>query len=194
MHNDTDNPSVPAASDAASAVAKPSGRRQFLIMLAMVLGTLAASYGLFYATLGGDVWNTTNAGEFVTPVQTVEALDLKLANGAPFSVEAEGLWWLLVAAPGGCSADCRLSTEQMRALHVLITKDATRVRRALLAPAGSVLDEAFPKLERLRGTGLAEGVYLVDPAGVLVLRYPLGDSGALVQKDLKKLLKISRLG
>jgi len=175
------------------------GRTQFLLMMAIVAVTLGGSYLLFYFSQDGNVWNTTNEGEFVENL-SLEELQLRTDQGVP--VTAGGLWWLLIVAPDSCAAECATSLSQMRALQVLITKDATRIRRALLVPNGAVGAEiatTYPKLQRLQAEspaalGLAAGIYIVDPAGVFVLRFDLGDSGAKVQKDLKRLLRYSRIG
>jgi hypothetical protein len=89
----------------------------------------------------------------------------------------------------------------MRQLHVLLNRDQDRVRRALLFRHGveptSVADfEArFPKLEVLLGDdSLAAGVYVIDPHGNVILRYPYADAGKPVLDDLKKLLKASQIG
>jgi len=82
----------------------------------------------------------------------------------------------------------------------LLTKDATRVRRALVLPGSTSaeLGEQYPKLVQLSRDSATEtpatGIYIVDPTGVLVLRYPLEDSAVDIKKDLKRLLKYSQLG
>ena len=47
-------------------------------------------------------------------------------------------------------------------------------------------------MERI--AGLEPGLYIVDPLGNLVLRYPLGAAGNSVLDDLKRLLKVSQIG
>ena len=178
---------------------KNPGRTQFLLMMGIVVLTLGGSYLLFYFSQNGNVWNTTNEGEFVEN-KTLDDLQLLTNQGVP--VTPAGLWSLLIVAANECGADCATSLSQMRALQVLITKDATRIRRALLIANGTISAEiaaTYPKLMRLQanqqaGAELAPGIYIVDPAGVFVLRFELGDTGAKVQKDLKRLLKYSRIG
>ena len=86
----------------------------------------------------------------------------------------------------------------MRSLQILLTKDATRLRSALVLPGqiSEQLSQRYPKLVQLAASSiqLPAGVYIVDPTGVLVLRYPLVDSATDIQKDLKRLLKYSQLG
>gem|GEM_PF-1025998 len=109
-------------------------------------------------------------------------------------------WWLLAVANDGCDADCVDALQHMRSLQVLLTKDATRLRRALVTPnpAAEQLSAEYPRLKQLsrepQSEAPANGIYIVDPTGVLVLRYPLVGSAADIQKDLKRLLKYSQLG
>lgn len=175
------------------------GRTQLIIMMVIVALTLGGSYLLFYFSQDGNLWGTTNEGEFVTDL-TIESLQLRTDQGVPLA--PGGLWSLLIVAKGECGQECETSLSQMRALQVLITKDATRIRRALLVTGGSIdesIGATYPRLLRLRGDSpaaaeLAAGIYIVDPAGIFVVRFDLGDTGAKVQKDLKRLLRYSRIG
>ena len=187
--------------------AKPAGRGQLIAMLFIVLGTLGGSYLLFYISTKIGPWNTVERGQFVEPIISFADIALTKTDGTPF--QAKGLWWLLVVTPASCDSPCELALSQMRALQVLLTKDATRVRRALLAPATpaskmAVIAERYPKLEVLSATtstlstaegSIENGIYLADPHGFLVLGYPLEEaSGTKVKKDLVRLLKYSRSG
>ena len=51
--------------------------------------------------------------------------------------------------------------------------------------------------ERFRSAGeqrLADGVYIVDPPGNVVLRYPLEAGVDVVAEDLIRMLKVTRSG
>ncbi len=184
-----------------------AGRSQLIAMLAIVLGTLGGSYLLFYISTLAGVWNTVEQGEFVEPTIAFADMALTRADGTP--LQANGLWWLLVVTPASCESDCELALSQIRALQVLLTKDAMRLRRALLAPQTppskiAIIAERYPKLEVLNTAtstlsiaagGIEKGIYLADPNGILVLGYPLEEaSGTKVKKDLVRLLKYSRSG
>jgi cytochrome oxidase Cu insertion factor (SCO1/SenC/PrrC family) len=174
-----------------------AGRSQLVVILLVAGFSMAGAYLVFFLASSGGVWGTTNNGEFVTPAMTMEALDLRDAAGT--SATADGHWWLWTVAPGGCGEQCRFAVERLRQVHALLNKDASRVRRALVTSAPGLepppgLDVS--DLERLVGPadGLASGIYIVDPIGNLVLRYPLSDAGEAVLEDLKRLLKVSQIG
>ncbi len=171
-------------------------RRMLLAMFAIAFLTLGGSYLLFYSAREGGVWGTTNQGEFVDPPLTVADLGLKGTNGELLS--EGGSWWLWVVADGDCRGECESAVHQLRQLHILLNKDSDRVQRGLVTEPGispSLLAD-YPGVQHLTGslTTLAEGIYIVDPIGNLVLYYPLADAGKPVLTDLKKLLKLSQIG
>ena len=87
---------------------------------------------------------------------------------------------------------------QLRQLHVLLNRDAPRVRRALVSGEHQDLQmyqDVYPGLAHLVVAGpLRNGVFIVDPIGNLVLWYPFGDAGKPVLEDLRRLLKLSQIG
>ncbi len=172
-------------------------RRLLLVIFAIAFASLGGSYLLFYLTQSSGVWGTTNKGEFVSPPLHVADLKLASPDGEPFA--APDSWWLWVNVDTSCDAECEHALHQLRQLHVLLNKEAPRVRRALVtAPdfAASDVLAAYPQMSHLVGTApsLQRGIYIVDPIGNLVLRYPLADAGAPVLDDLKRLLKLSQIG
>jgi cytochrome oxidase Cu insertion factor (SCO1/SenC/PrrC family) len=172
-------------------------RRQLLAMFAIALLTLGGAYVLFYLARDAGVWGTTNQGAFVQPPLRVAELGLVSESGDLLA--PDGSWWLWTVAPNGCSVTCETAVHQLRQLHVLLNKDAQRVRRALITGSGaepSAVLSRFPKLAHFfdPGGALEEGVYIVDPIGNLVLFYRLSQAGKPVLDDLKRLLKLSQIG
>lgn len=168
-----------------------------ITILSVSVLSLGGSYGLFYLARQGEVWGTTNNGEFVTPPATVGSLNIRDQQNQPMA--ETGTWWLWVVSSGDCEGACDQALHQLRQLHALLNKDANRVRRALVQNGVSrspALAERFPKLKFLSGQieSLEPGIYIVDPIGNLVFRYPFADAGKPVLEDLKKLLKVSQIG
>jgi cytochrome oxidase Cu insertion factor (SCO1/SenC/PrrC family) len=176
-------------------------RTQLVAILAIALASLGGAYLLFYLARDGGLWGTVNQGAFVN--SPVTAADLAVRTGSGENFDPGGTWWLWVVPQGRCADACRDALQQLRQLHVLLNRDAARVRRALLteavsgsAGAAADLTRRFPRLELLSGNlaGLQRGIYVVDPIGNLVFHYPLEDTGAAVLDDLKRLLKVSQIG
>jgi hypothetical protein len=177
--------------------ANSRGRRQLIIMLLIATASLGGSYALYYASLSGGPWGTTNKGSFVDPPVSLDALALVDADGV--ALEEARTWWIWVVRAEPCDPACAEALHQLRQLHVLLHRDADRVRRALVSPSQlprGDLEALYPDLEFLTGQveGLTPGIYIVDPHGNLVLRYPLDAAGKPVLEDLKRLLKVSQIG
>ena len=175
----------------------PSGRRQLLVIMGIALITLGGSYLLFYFASQSGGWGTTNHGEFVSPPITRQELGWDFAN------PADGQHWFLWVVGGAeCADACQQKVKDMRALHILLTAEAGRVRRAVSSLDGAEyeLSEPFPKLQRVRlvvpgrAAGLREGVSTVDSNGNLVFYYAMDVDPKLILEDLKKLLKVSQIG
>jgi hypothetical protein len=180
-----------------------SNRTQLLLLLGItVISVLGASL-LFQSARSGGVWGTTNKGTFVQP--PVVVADLRIRDEPGSLLTGTGNWWVWVVPQGECVEDCRHALHQLRQLHVLLHRDAGRVRRALVEEgAGGAeaelrhadLIQLYPELALLSGevTTLARGIYIVDPIGNLVLHYRMEDAGKPVLEDLKRLLKVSQIG
>lgn len=177
--------------------AKAGGRKQLILMILIAAGSLGGSYALFYAAQSGSIWGTTNHGAFVDPPVDARALVIVDAQGSPLA-DSE-TWWLWVVRSEPCDAGCAEALHQLRQLHILLNREADRVKRAVVTPAPidpGGLEQLYPDLEFLTGRveGLTPGIYIVDPLGNLVFRYPLEAAGKPVLEDLRRLLKVSQIG
>lgn len=177
------------------------------LLIALTVAPVAASYGLYY------LWQpvrTVNYGELIEPRPLPDPA-LALADGKPFRFsQLKGRWLLVTVAPGACDAQCDRSLLYMRQLRLTQGKNADRVERVWL-----VNDAAVPRSEvaaqyegnwivRGRDDGLlarfsAPGepsghIYLVDPLGNLMMRFPRDPDPKLMIKDLARLLKASQIG
>jgi cytochrome oxidase Cu insertion factor (SCO1/SenC/PrrC family) len=180
-------------------------RRSRLTLVALFLVAvlpLVASYLLFFAVRDEGPWGTTNHGELLDPLLPSTGL---IAAGREGRADAPlaGSWWLLLVAQDGCDEACVAASERLKALHVLLNKDADRVRRGYhqisAEQDGAGWDRvstADPMIERVVGelAALAQGIYVIDPLGNVVLHYDYAAAGKPVLEDLKKLLKVSQIG
>ncbi|MBV0933928.1 hypothetical protein [Marinobacterium weihaiense] len=111
----------------------------------------------------------TNKGELLQPVQSLEQW-----GGQP--QRHTGHWSLVWVPAGECLPVCGEQLERLRRIHDALGRNADRVR-------------VMPEY-----SGLAPGVWVVDPLGNLVLKYPLAYEGQALLSDMRRLLKASRLG
>ena len=171
-------------------------RVQVVIMLiALPLLSVGAGWVLFYLQ-GNVTLETTNQGTFVDGV-TVAELELQDPDGTV--MHEGGSWWIWMVDEQ-CASACEETLAGLRQLHVRLNKDAPRVRRALVAEnleVNPALREHFPELVFLKAPAadvLERGVYIVDPIGNVVFRYPARTPPQPVLNDLQRLLKVSQIG
>src|SRR5690606_6621261 len=124
----------------------------------------------------------------------------------------KGRWILLTVVGGACDHACAEKLYFVRQTHASLGKDRDRVQQVLLVTDATPLPppvlEAHPALVVLRvapqelapllpveaGTTHADHIYLVDPLHNLMMRFPPDPDPAKTRKDLRKLLKASRIG
>lgn len=167
-----------------------------------------------------DIWQpgaTTNHGELIYPPMVVDAAAMRNLEGEPFAPEDfRGHWTIGYVSDGDCLGLCQERLFHMRQVRVALGKDRERVERLLLTTAAgrdnaNVADvlqmypglaaatrpesDGIPVAGSRNGAMPREGeMFIVDPQGNLMMRYP-EDAGPMdLLEDLRKLLRASRFG
>ena len=153
----------------------------------------------------------SNLGELVQPARPISADGLEPLDGRADPL-LDGHWTLVVVARRGCEAACAEALRRMRQNRLALGKDMDRVQRVLVVPAGAPRPdvEAWLRAEpgvrvvtasaqwdgRLRGEdAVVPGlVYLIDPQNFVILRYDLDHPDSAMVKDLKRVLRVSKIG
>jgi hypothetical protein len=154
----------------------------------------------------------TNYGELIEPQRPVPALPLKALDGADFDLrELRGHWVLLMVDGGDCAEPCVDKLFHMRQQRTMTGKDRERVERVWLitdaAPLPIMLMREFegthfvrvpaPPLRDLLplpetpGARLEDHIWIIDPAGNLMMRWPKNPDPSRTKRDLSRLLKAS---
>ena len=183
-------------------------RRTLLLLALVCVLPVVASYLAFY------VWQPdgrTNYGELITPTPLPTA-GLQAAAGQPplTAAEFEGRWTLVHAGPAACGEPCLAALHTLRQVRLAQGKEMERVARVWLltdhAPAAAIPGEdadglriariaADPAwLAALPGAATGAHIYLVDPLGNAMMRFPPAADPKRMVKDLQRLLKYSALG
>jgi cytochrome oxidase Cu insertion factor (SCO1/SenC/PrrC family) len=166
----------------------------------MVLAALA--YWLGWAPGTSD-----NYGELIAPRVLPDA-ELARAEGAAFRLsELRGRWVMVQVDTPACDQYCERKLYFMRQVRRALGADAGRVERLwLLSGPGEPSARLLAAIEGTRvvrhNAGLiaalparertGDHIYLIDPGGALMMRFPRDpDPGAMV-KDLRRLLRYSR--
>ena len=167
-------------------------RTQVVIMIvALPLMVLFGAYSLIFLAQQEELRDTTNFGEFVDPPLLAGELGLTDAAGQP--VDGRAFWWVWVVA-SECAAPCRQALDGLAQLRELLAENAAKTQLALVlkgpgALPASAVGAAHRQFRSAGEATLADGVYLVDPAGNVLLRYDLTAGAVPVAEDLQKLLK-----
>ncbi len=184
-----------------------SGRIKMLLVLLVCAAPIIASYVSYYF-LRPD--GRTNYGVLLE-VKPLSTAPLALLDGKPFAMsEFKGKWVLVTVDGGACSEACIKKLYAMRQVRLAAGKEKDRVERAwlvndsaalstmtmreydgtrMLRAEGAAVLKELPALQRLE-----DHIYLIDPLGNLVLRFPRDADPARMKKDLDRLLKYSRIG
>lgn len=158
-------------------------------------------------------WKPTgqSMGELISPPKLIDrSLTQQDSKGHavhPFSNEK----WSMVFVADQCEKLCMAKLQDMRQIHVSTYKDMLRVQRVLITkqstvedvlanyPDMLVINQPSDDVDRLIGQfrqdNLARhAIYLVDPLGHIMMRYPEEAPANHIRKDLTRLLKFSWAG
>jgi hypothetical protein len=201
---------MPESAAAPAAASRRRQRTMLLLILAVCVAPVVASYLVYYVFPPGG---RTNYGELVTPQRPVPALRLTGPAGDLHPVESlRGQWLLLHADRGGCDTGCLEKLFMIRQLRTMTGKDRGRVVRVWLitddAPVDPQVGQVYEGTLMLRadrdalaawlpvpqGGRIEDQLYVVDPLGNLMMRFPRDADPGRVRKDIGKLLKASRVG
>jgi hypothetical protein len=176
--------------------------RSRLVLAAIVLVFAAPLLIAFW--LNAEGWRpqqTRNSGTLVEPPRDVTAAALTLLEGSKLAWRDSQWHWTLLALPGPtCAAQCQTRLDEVLRMWITLGRNAERVRivyvgpvlppeqAAARAPLIAARDDADAFGEyRARGADdLA--LALVDPNGLLMLRYPEGYSAQGLRSDIQKVL------
>lgn len=183
------------------------GRRTLLTLALVCAAPVVASYVAYYwFRPAGHV----NYGELLE-ARPVREIVGALPDGGKFRLsDYRGRWLFLAADAGPCEDACQHKLYATRQARTIQGREQERVVRVWLqaphapTPApqllaqhpGLVVARVDPaEWEGLPGdTGPTRNIYLIDPLGNIVLRYPADPDIKGMAKDLERLLRASRIG
>ncbi|WP_210396984.1 hypothetical protein [Motiliproteus sediminis] len=169
-----------------------SYRTLWLLLLVALLPLVAAMVMYFgrIALPEGRV----NHGQLVPDPTLLSADMLQTAAGKPW--QGRGKWQLLQVADH-CDQACNRWRHNLLQLHKALGRERGRVEPqwvGVAAPPDAADDQAPLVLTQPASELLKPGIWLADPLGNLVLYYRFDQSPKGVLLDLKRLLKVSKVG
>ena len=186
-------------------------RRGRLVLLALAVFfalPVVAGYVVYFFDLAPGA--SGNYGTLL-PTKPLPDATLQDPDGRPFKTsELRGKWLMVQFDSGACDAYCERKLYFMRQVRKALGRDTSRVERVWL-----VTDTVVPNprlAQAIEGTRLAsdpgggfsanfpaeqsrvDHIYVVDPLGNLVMRFPREPNPSRMLKDLQRLLKLSGIG
>jgi cytochrome oxidase Cu insertion factor (SCO1/SenC/PrrC family) len=152
---------------------------------------------------------TANYGELLLPPGQISTQPFERDGGGRFAfADLAGKWVLVTSDSGDCTAACVEKLAIQRQVRLALGRNASRVERVLVVDDTRPADrQALAPFEGMivaltpRGMQLPPGagndrahVYLVDPRGNVMLRWPANADRRRMLKDLERLLKASQIG
>ena len=139
-----------------------------------------------YFTGVGIPQERTHHGELIADGRTVDDWMLTTAAGAPWRMDHR--WQLMLTQPEGCK-NCEEWAGKMPNIHTALGNNQDRVEWHEVFPTPVPDGLTSPQVAKL-----GAAIWVIDPLGNLVLRYELSQPPQAILDDLRKLLKLSKLG
>lgn len=203
--------SLPNPNAAQSAAPRnTSGRWKMLAVLAVCVAPVLASYFTYYVIRPEG---QRAFGELIDPQRPVPDLQARGLDGQAVNLQSLKKQWLLVAAmPATCDAVCDQNLYLQRQMREALGKEKERVDRVWLvtddAPVAPALLPALAGAQVLHvdakqlaqwlqpaaGESLSNHLYVVDPMGNWMMRFPARmdlQAAGKAKRDLDRLLRAS---
>lgn len=187
------------------------GRWSMVAVLLVCAAPIIASY-ITYHFIKPE--GRTNYGDLIDPRQyPIPAMASSTLDGKPQKLEDfKGKWIMVKVGGSACDQKCQDMLFMMRQLRTMQGKEADRIERVWLITDKEPLETFMLRVEDgtrfLRapadavgkwlplapGGKVEEHIYLIDPLGNLMMRFPKDADPSKVKKDIYKLLKASAIG
>ncbi len=183
---------------------KITPRAKLLLLAALFLVPIVAS-SLAYVFARPEA--TANYGELLLPPAQVPEHAFTRDGGGRFAfAELAGQWAMVASDSGACARACMEKLKAMHLVRLALGRRASRVARVFVAedvqqPAGMEAFEGMIVARTQPGTHLPTGpardrehIYLVDPHGNVMMRWPAAPDLKRMLRDLDRVLRASQIG
>lgn len=203
---------MPAPVDVAQADERRtvSGRFKMLLVMLVCAAPVVASYFTYYV-IRPD--NRRSHGELISPPKEMPQVSVRDMQGAALALShLKGQWLLVSVAGGACPETCQQNLYFQRQLREALGKDKDRLDRLwLINDEATVAPELLPALSHAQavrmdpatlqrwlspapGHALEDHLYVVDPMGNWMMRFPARmdlSAASKAKRDLERLMRAS---
>lgn len=192
---------------AQQAINVKAGRWKMLALLLVCASPVIASYFTYYVIRPEG---RTNYGELILPTVPVPAISATASDGSRVGLDSLKHQWLFVSvADSACNAQCERHLYLQRQIREGLGKNKDRLdwvwlrtgspelsaplREATATATVLHLSEAdlATWLQPEPGRALSDHLYVVDPMGNWMMRFPADAEPPRMRRDLEKLLRAS---
>ncbi len=210
--------SPPADGNSADAKSAAIGRRKLIALMAIYAAPLIAAWLWLGYVRSNDGAGVSVNGELIQPAVPLKAFELKDGDNNSWGLSGISEKWSMVYFAGEtCTKVCEETLYNMRQVRLSTGRRMERVQRVLVTPNVAAMSETLSEaseglvvvggdaqsIETLKQqveqaqTGMTpcnDCIYLVDPFANVMMRFPPELDPKKMLKDLKHLLKVSRIG
>lgn len=190
---------------------KNKARWKLFAVILVCASPIILSYFMYYVV---KPQSRTNYGTLIDPRNyPIPELGTVALDGKPLALEVyAGKWIMLLVSGAECPTTCQEKLHDMRQLRLAQGKEMERIERVWLITDDEHLDTMLmreydgthmlrSKLDAVRGwlpvdegTTVFNHIYMIDPLGNLMMRFPKDADPNKIKKDIVKLLKASSIG
>jgi len=188
-------------------IIKKSNRRKFVLLLVLLFSPVVISYTLFFM---GYRPGSVNYGDLVEIEKlTGSAGVIQDTNKILRTKDLHGKWIMLTIDSGNCDEACQLKLYYMRQVRTMQNKEMNRIERLWLIDDNEKVDPELLKdyegtlFVNARDSELLQQIpnresrrkhiYLIDPMGNLMMRFPENLEPRKMSDDIKRLLHVSQM-
>lgn len=197
------------AMSASPGIAKRRSNITLWLILAVCVAPIVGSTALYYLA---PPKSRMNYGDLIAP-RVLPDITLDGLDGKPVGLASlRGKWTMVHVDDAACATACRDKLYKMRQVRLTQGKNMDRVQRLWVVSDEAVVDAGL--LDEYAGTVVVRAggdskvlqalpasspetlrghIWLVDPLGNVMLRYPPAADPSRMKTDLTRLLRVSRV-
>lgn len=190
-------------------------RAYLLALFAVFFAPLLVALWLYFGTNSWLIPRPQSHGMLIQPPRPLDEFSIISSNGIKWEQQQFlGKWTLLYLGDQSCDLYCEASLFKMRQVRLSLGRDSQRIQRKFLGKNNNsdlenmdVIFDNYPNMQvvwfdhtqidihipQLKDLAVHE-IYLIDPLGNLMMSYSKHATAKGIKKDLKRLLKVSKIG
>lgn len=160
---------------------------------------------------------TSNRGELIDPVRSVENMSLELMDGNRLDTNAlKGNWTLITTGSSQCEETCMKNVYFIHQVRRLMGEERERIKRLFVLTDAVALQDFASKVEpfgdmdvvtgneqsrttlleqmTINGLSPENRIFIMDPLANIMMVYNPDSNPEDIAKDFRRLLKVVRIG